>query len=157
MAVEGIEVSPAKGRGEIISVYLKYLQSVEPLGSEIAGTLKNAIYFTDNLFLPNLDRGAPILMARQTDGFVVGGTFTTLPEPGIDYVHPCASGHGTWVIPHLRGFGIARLLIDEVRNVLQRLGVKMTLGIIHGGNEPSRETFKKLGFTKHGTVVRADL
>jgi GNAT superfamily N-acetyltransferase len=140
---------------QIVGAYYLFLQSVAEW-SEMLPTKRNAERMSELLLVPAWERGEPIYLAAL-DGKIVGATFTTLPDPGLDYRVPFASGHGTWVSASWRGHGIAKALLHRVREDLRKLGIKRQVGLVHDGNQASRATFMKLGFTPSALVISCDL
>lgn len=141
---------------QIIEVFLRYLQSLEGFDTELKATRRNAMLYAGVHFIPAWQRKEPILFAT-VDSKIIGGTFTTLPDPALEYRVPFATGHGTWVHENYRKAGVAWKLVERVREMLIERGVKRQIGMTHNTNEASKAAFGKMGFRIHGIVVSCDL
>lgn len=148
-------IVPPQNAEQIVGAYFLFLQSIAQW-SEMLATKSNAIAFCSKLLIPAWERGEPILLATL-DGTIIGATFTTFPDPTIEYRVKFASGHGTWVSPQWRNCGVAKALLNRVRQVCREAGIKRQVGLIHDGNEASRCTFIKLGFVPSGSVLTYDI
>lgn len=139
----------------IVSAYHRYLESIAEW-SDMLPTEANAQRFCELILIPAWQRREPILFAVMA-GRIIGATFTTLPDPQIEYRIPFASGHGTWVAADCRGMGVARALMVRVREMLAEKGVRQQVGLVSSGNHVSRAAFAKLGFIADGILLRCEI
>lgn len=145
---------------QVFDAYYRYLKSLEGFDTELAPTRRNAELYAGVNLIPAWKRGEPILfatLAGPSADRIVGATFTTLPDPALEYRIPYAIGHGTWVSPDMRKHGVARMLLEQVRRMLRARGVKRQMGMAHAGNAGSKAAFMKMGFKEHGFVLSYDL
>lgn len=140
---------------QVVGAYHRYLESIAEW-SDMLPTENNARRFCELILIPAWKRREPILFA-VTGARVVGATFTTLPDPQIEYRIPFASGHGTWVAADCRGKGVARALMVHVRDMLTELGIRQQVGLVSSSNHVSRAAFAKLGFIADGILLRCEI
>lgn len=57
------------------------------------------------------------------------------------------------VAPEYRGRGIAATLIRESEEILRKRGIRIFCVLIEDYNKPSKELFKKCGYTEHTDII----
>ena len=93
-----------------------------------------------------LERGCALAMVAELDGDIIGSIWGT------------HDGRKGWlnrlaVAPEHRQQGIAGMLVNELEDRLDVLGIDIIGVLVEDWNEDSKQVFKKLGYVKHIDIL----
>jgi GNAT superfamily N-acetyltransferase len=97
------------------------------------------------------EKETQVLLVAEVDGVVVGtGTFVRQTHPF--YAHRAEVG-GLVVHPHYQRRGIARRIVEQIKEHAASMGLEI-LEVSCRGGTPAEEVYRRLGFVEWGRLPR---
>jgi len=147
-------------RETLIALYLALLEHLEQFGCDTPPTLAAAQYMVEGMFLPAVDRGDPVLIARTEDSRLEGepvGAVFWCRAPAMPGMRATAVGYGTYVIPACRRTGVGRALRDHAIARLREQGVRRIVGMALNGNAAAHASLRAFGMKPSSTIYEMTL
>ncbi len=121
------------------------LRSLLESPGAFGSTYEREMAFTEQFWRARLGNPDAIsVLAWQDDAPVgIGGGFQDRPG----HLHVVAM----WVVPHVRGQGVAHLVLDALRNWAEERRLLLHLGV-ESSNDSARRTYEAYGFTATGAT-----
>lgn len=130
---------------EIVSLFGRMLQDLQPLGHDILPTERNIVLCADHIFAPALLSDNHGIVLAMDGSEIVGASFFVPDQTPFQVKGKRSVAYGIWVDPGYRKRGIALALQEIAHNRLKERGFDSLISVVVYNNKAGLASCRKAG------------